>query len=117
MSEPATTENGNGTLASIRRLERTLAARLATTTVAEGNLEAAHTEAASILAAAEQNAVEASAGRRAQAVALADRDAAEIRRRTDVRAAELRESAAAQMAGTIDKALTLIVGAGAEGAR
>jgi hypothetical protein len=115
MTELAITANESDALASIRRLEETLAARSTTRTVAEGHLHSARREAASILASARQNAAEATADRHARAIALADRDEAAIRAREQARAAELRDSAAAQTTTFVDAAIALIVGRGPEG--
>jgi hypothetical protein len=115
MTEPATTANGGNALASIRRLEQTLAARSTTRTAAEGYLEAARHEAASILAAAEENVAEASAERRARAIAAADQHEAEIRANEHARATALRDQAAVRTAAFVDAAVALIVQRGTEG--
>jgi hypothetical protein len=109
MTELATTANGRGALASIRRLEQTLATRSTTRTAAEGYVESARQEAASILASAQEDVAEASAEQRARAIAAADRDEAEIRATEEARAADLRDEAAARTTDFVDAAVALIV--------
>lgn len=109
MTEPANTANGGDVLASIRQLEKTLAARSTTRTTAEEYLEAARHEAASILASAQTHVAEASAEQRTRAIAVADREEAEIRAGETARAQELRDRAAAGTTSFVDAAIALIV--------
>jgi vacuolar-type H+-ATPase subunit H len=117
-NEPASTqgtEAGAGALASIRRLEQTLAEDSAGRAAAERLLEAARAEAASILAAAAQNIAEAAAERRRRALADADREAREIRRQAEAGAEHVTENAGAVMDAAVDAALALILATGDEG--
>jgi vacuolar-type H+-ATPase subunit H len=105
-----------GALASIRRLEQTLTEGANTRTTAESLLLAARTEAEQILAAAAKATVEASAERRRQTRAAADRDAAATSAEGEAHATALRETASAVMGAAVDAAVALIVTATSESA-
>jgi vacuolar-type H+-ATPase subunit H len=107
--EKNSSPNGDGTLASIRQLERALAEEATTRTAATDRLQAARVEAASILETAKQNAAAASTERRRQALAAADREAAEIHARAEAAATELRKTSARVLDATVEAALALVV--------
>jgi vacuolar-type H+-ATPase subunit H len=104
-----TTTSEDGALASIRRLEQTLAEGATARTASDSLVTTARSEAERIVAAAEEAAVAASAKRRRQAHAAAETEAAAIRARGDASAAVLRANAAAVRDATVDAALALIV--------
>ena len=106
--------SADGPLGSVRQLEQALESNATASAAADKRLKDARTEAARLLAAAEENALAIAAERRRSVLAAADEEATRIHRAAEAKIERLRADARTTRPGTVEAALALLLSTGEE---